>query len=355
MLARPTLLIPGAPPSLFRRRARGVLGMLGGVLVTLFLLLALTFVIGRLLPIDPALSVVGSDADQEAYEQARRQLGLDKPLIEQFAIFVGNILRLDFGTALLTDRPVLEDLARVFPATIELATVTILVGAGIGVPLGVYAAVNRGRLADHAVRVLSLLGYSTPIFWLGLMGLILFYAKLGWVGGSGRVELYYVDLVPDVTGLLLVDSLLAGDMEVFWSAVRHIILPASVLGYAAIAYISRMTRSFMLEQLGQEYVTAARAKGVSRRAVVWGHAFLNIRVQVVTVIALSYGGMLEGAVLIETVFGWPGFGQYLTNALLIGDMNAVIACTLIVGCLFIALNLLSDMLYRVFDPRTRAG
>ena len=355
MLASPSM--PGAglaARSRFRRRAKSFAGTLGGVLVTLFLLLVLTFVIGRLLPIDPVLSVVGSDADQATYDQVKRELGLDRPVYEQFAIFVGRIARLDFGTALLTNRPVLEDLARVFPATIELATATIIVGAGIGVPLGVFAAVHRGRLTDQIVRFLSLMGYSTPIFWLGLMGLLLFYAKLGWVGGSGRVELYYVDMVPEVTGLLLVDALLAGDMDVFWSAVDHIVLPASVLGYHSIAYISRMTRSFMLEQLGQEYVVAARAKGVPKRRIVWGHAFKNIRVQVITIVALSYGGMLEGAVLIETVFGWPGFGQYLTNALLIGDMNAVVACTLIIGCLFIGLNLLSDLLYRVFDPRTRA-
>jgi len=317
------------------------------------LLLALVFVIGRMLPIDPAISVVGGDADQAAYDNARRELGLDRPIPEQFAIFLGGILRGDFGTALLTGKPVAEDLARVFPATLELATLTILVGALVGVPLGILAAVHRGRLADHVVRVLSLLGYSTPIFWLGLVGLIVFYAKLGWVGGSGRVELYYVDIVPEVTGLLLVDAALAGDREVFGSALRHIVLPASVLGYAAIAYISRMTRSFMLEQLGQEYVITALAKGAPHSRVVWRHAFSNIRVQVVTVVALSYGGMLEGAVLIETVFGWPGFGQYLTNALLIGDMNAVVASTLLIGVIFIGLNLLSDALYRVFDPRTR--
>jgi len=354
MIASPGAVRPAAfGPSAAGRRARGLLGMAGGVAVTLFLLVALTFVIGRLLPIDPVLSVVGSDADQATYDQVKRELGLDRPLWEQFAIFTRRIVTLDFGTALLTDRPVIDDLARVFPATLELATVTILLGAGIGVPLGIAAAVNRGKALDHLVRVLSLLGYSTPIFWRGLLGLLVFYAWLGWVGGSGRVELYYIDMIPEVTGMLLIDSLIAGDTEVFWSAFRHIILPASVLGYAAIAYISRMTRSFMLEQLGQEYIIAARAKGVPLRRVIWGHAFKNIRVQVITIVALSYGGMLEGAVLIETVFGWPGFGQYLTNALLIGDMNAVVAATLLVGVVFIFLNLAADLLYRVFDPRTR--
>ncbi len=342
---------PGVPAL---TRIAGRTGVLvGSTLSTLFLLLTLTFVIGRLLPLDPVAAIVGDDADQSTYEQVERELGLDKPLPQQFVIFLGRMLTGDFGNALLTNQPVLDDIARLFPATLELATVAIIVGAGLGVPLGVTAAVNRGRWIDHVVRVISLLGYSTPIFWLALIGLIVFYAKLGWIGGAGRVDIYFVGLVPERTGLLLIDSLLAGDREVFVSAFRHIILPASVLGYAAIAYISRMTRSFMLEQLNQEYIIAARAKGVSRRQMIWRHAFKNIRVQVVTIVALSYGSLLEGAVLIETVFGWPGFGQYLTNALLIGDMNAVVACTLIVGCIFIGLNLLSDILYRVFDPRTR--
>lgn len=335
------------------RRLRGVSATLGSALATLFMLVLLTFVIGRLLPIDPVLAVVGADADNATYMKVKTELGLDKPILEQFWIFLKQLASGNFGKTLLSGRPVTEDIARVLPATVELATVTIVLGAGIGVPLGVFAAVNRGRMADHIVRVLSLLGHSTPIFWLGMVGLIIFYAKLDWVGGSGRVELFYVDMVPNVTGLLLVDALLAGDMDVFWSAFRHIVLPASVLAYSSIAYISRMTRSFMLEQLGQEYVVAARAKGAPRRRVVWRHAFANIRVQVLTIVALSYGGLLEGAVLTETVFGWPGFGQYLTSALIIGDMNVVVACTLIVGVLFIAINLVSDMLYRLLDPRTR--
>ncbi|MEK1854065.1 MAG: ABC transporter permease [Phyllobacterium sp.] len=333
------------------RKYRRFGGSLFSVVTTLFLLVLLTFVIGRLMPVDPVIAVVGPDADHATYLKVKQELGLDLPVLQQFWIFFKNLLNGDFGSTLLTGRPVMEDIARVLPATVELATVTIILGAGIGIPLGVYAAVNRGRFADHAVRLIALLGHSTPIFWIGMVGLMLFYAKLGWVGGSGRVDVFYEDIVPNVTGFLLVDALLAGDMDVFWSAVSHIILPASVLAYASIAYISRITRSFMLEQLSQEYVITARAKGVPRSGVVWRHAFKNIRVQLVTIVALSYGGMLEGAVLIETVFGWPGFGQYLTNALVIGDMNVVVACTLIIGCVFIALNVISDLLYKFFDPR----
>ncbi|MEZ2130993.1 MULTISPECIES: ABC transporter permease [unclassified Sinorhizobium] len=323
------------------------------VVTTLFLLVVLTFVIGRMMPVDPVTAVVGPDADRATYLKVQQELGLDQPLLQQFRIFITRLLHGDFGTTLLTGRPVMEDIGRVLPATIELATVTIILGAGIGIPLGVFAAVRRGRFADHAVRLIALMGHSTPIFWIGMVGLMIFYAKLDWVGGSGRVDMYYEGLVEEKTGFMLIDALLAGDMEVFWSALNHIILPASVLAYASIAYLSRITRSFMLEQLHQEYITTARAKGVPARSVVWKHAFKNIRVQLVTVVALSYGGMLEGAVLIETVFGWPGFGQYLTNALVIGDMNVVVACTLIIGCIFIVLNLISDLLYKFFDPRIK--
>src|SRR5690606_25892189 len=250
-------------------------------------------------------------------------------------------------------RPVLEDIARVFPATIELATVAIVIGTALGIPLGVFSAMYRNSPLDHAVRMVSLLGYSTPNFWLGLMALLIFYATLGWIGGPGRIDFIYVYSVEPPTGFLLVDSAMQGQWDAFWNAVSHIIMPALILAFGAMAYISRMTRGFMIEQLNQEYIITARVKGLSWARTVWGHAFRNVAVQVVTVVALSYAFLLEGAVLSETVFAWPGFGRYLTNALLAGDMNAVVGCTLIVGILFVGINLISDLLYRVFDPRTR--
>ena len=325
----------------------------GSVFVTLFGLLALTFFMGRMLPTDPVLAIIGEQADQAAYDMVHRQLGLDRPLVVQFALYVRDMLTGDFGNALFTGHRVADDLWRAFPATIELATLAIIIGVGLGVPLGVLAAVYRGTLFDHAARLLSLIGYSSPTFWLGLMGLILLYANLGVVGGPGRLDVGFIDSVPARTGLLLVDALWEGDMDVFWNAVSHIVLPASILGFASMAYISRMTRSFMLEQLSQEYIVAARVKGMSRWAVIRRHAFRNILVQLVTVVALAYAFLLEGAVLTETVFAWPGFGRYLTAGLLAGDMNAVLACVLIVGVIFVGLNLLTDRLYRILDPRTR--
>jgi peptide/nickel transport system permease protein len=333
--------------------ARAALHQIASIAATLLGLLALTFFIGRMLPIDPVISIVGEQADHATYEMVYHRLGLDKPLYEQFYLFVRAMLSGDFGNALFTGNSVAADLARVFPATIELATFAILIGVGIGVPLGIVAAVYRGSPMDHVARFIGILGYSSPTFWLGLMGLIIFYSVLGVVGGPGRLDVFYLDVVEPRTGLILVDSLLAGEYEVFWNALSHIVLPGSILGYGSMAYISRMTRSFMLEQLGQEYVIAARVKGLTRWQVVWRHAFRNILVQLITVIALAYAFLLEGAVLTETVFAWPGFGRYLTSGLLAGDMNAVLACVLIIGIIFIGLNLLADLLYRLLDPRTR--
>lgn len=335
------------------RLARAALRQVVSVAATLFGLLALTFFIGRLLPIDPVISIVGEQADHSTYMMVYHQLGLDEPLWRQFYLFVRSMLSGDFGNALFTGNAVADDLARVFPATIELATFAIVIGVGVGVPLGVLAAVYRGSVIDHVARFVGILGYSSPTFWLGLMGLILFYSMLGLVGGPGRLDVFYLDVVEPRTGLLLVDALLAGEYDVFWNALSHIVLPGFILAFGSMAYISRMTRSFMLEQLGQEYIVAARVKGLSRWQVVRRHAFRNILVQLTTVIALAYAFLLEGAVLTETVFAWPGFGRYLTSGLLAGDMNAVLACVLIVGTIFIAVNLLTDLLYRVWDPRTR--
>jgi peptide/nickel transport system permease protein len=183
------------------------------------------------------------------------------------------------------------------------------------------------------------------------MGLLVFYGILGWVGGPGRLGIFYQDVIPTVTGVILIDSLIAGDMDVFRDAITHIILPATILGYYSMAYISRMTRSFMMEQMGEEYITTARVKGLPERTVVWRHAFGNIKVQLITVIALSYANLLEGAVLTETIFAWPGIGQYITTALLSADMNAVLGGTVVVGLIFVLLNIFSDLLYRFFDPR----
>jgi len=336
----------------WRQQAIGLGRHLATVTVTLVGLLALTFFIGRVMPVDPVTAIVGEQADQQTYDKVYKELGLDQPLHVQFGRYVSGLLRGDFGTAIATGHPVIEDIARVFPATVELATLGLIGGVLLGVPMGIVAAVHRNGWADHVVRFFGLVFHSLPNFWLGLMVLVVFYAGLGWIGSSGRISLHNIGTVPDVTGSILVDAMLAGDWAIALDAFRHVIAPALILATGGMAYLSRMTRSFMLDQLNQEYVTAARIKGLSEWRVTM-HAFKNIGVQLLTVIVLAYGGLLDGAVLTETVFGWPGFGQYLTAGLMAGDMNVVLTGTLLVGLIFVTLNLLSDVLYRVLDPRTR--
>ncbi|RWE71803.1 MAG: ABC transporter permease [Mesorhizobium sp.] len=341
-------------------RAVAILSSLGRFLVvavTTYLgLLAVTFFIGRVIPIDPVLAVLGDRAPTAVVERTRREMGLDLPWIEQFYIYVKAALRGDFGTSVLTTNPVMmSDIRRVFPATIELATLGTIIGAVIGVPLGVLAAVKRGSLIDQIARVVGLIGYSVPIFWLGLLGLVLFYAKLQWIAFPARLDVVYEYTFTPITGFYLLDAAIQGQWDVFHDAWRHIVLPAALLGYLSLAYISRMTRSFMLNELAQEYIVAARAKGLSETRVIWGHALRNAAVPMVTVIALSYANLLEGSVLTETVFSWPGIGLYITNSLQNADMNAVLGGTIAIGSVFIAINLLSDLLYRLLDPRTKIG
>lgn len=316
-------------------------------------LLAITFFIGRVVPIDPVLAVVGDRAPQAVYEAAKERMGLNDPLILQFIHYVSAILQGDFGLSVSTQRPVMEDIARYFPATLEMATLGILIGVVIGVPLGALAAARQGTVIDQIIRVIGLAGYAIPAFWLGLVGLVVFYAKLKWVSGPGRIDIFLDGMVTPVTGLLLIDSLIAGDFESFGNALSHILLPASILGFFSLAYIARMTRSFMLDQLGQEFIITARVKGVPAWVIIWRHAFRPIRVQLITVIGLSYAALLEGSVMVETVFSWPGIGNYLTTALLNADMNAVLGGTLVIGAVFIAINKISDALYRILDPRAR--
>lgn len=329
-------------------------GLIVSVAVTLLGLLLVTFLIGRVVPVDPVLAMVGDRASQSTYDAAYHQLGLDKPLVEQFLIYVKNVLSGDLGESVLTKNPITTDIRTVFPATLELATFGVLIGTLVGIPLGIWAAVRKGRLADQAVRVIGLIGYSAPIFWLGLMGLLLFYAKLGWTPGPGRIDVtYQYDLPDDGTGFLLYDAAMAGEWEAFWNVAAHLVLPACLLGYYSMAYISRMTRSFMLNELAQEYIITARVKGAPEWRIIWVHALRNAAVPLVTVVALSYAGLLEGSVLTETVFAWPGLGMYLTNSLQNADMPAVLGCTLVIGTIFVAINLLSDLLYNVLDPRVR--
>ena len=334
---------------------RRVATFLGTLLLTMFGLTAVTFAIGRFIPVDPVIAIVGDHASQETYDKVFLQLGLDRSVPEQYLIYIRKILSGDFGQSVMTSQPVLTDLARFFPATFELATIATIIGVLVGVPAGVMAGAQKGRWPDHLVRIVGLFGYSVPVFWLGLVGLFVFYGKLDWVSGTGRLDIGYDDIVTTRTGVILIDAAIEGEWDIFRNALSHLVLPAGILGYYSLAYIARMTRSFMIEQLSQEYVTAARIKGRSFWGAVWHHALPNIMVPLITVIGLSYASLLEGAVLTETVFAWPGLGLYITRSLFNADMNAVLGGTLVVGAVFIGVNLFCDLLYKVFDPRLRTA
>jgi len=322
--------------------------------VALFGLLFVTFALGRLLPVDPVLAVVGDRAPPDVYQRVFVQMHLDRPVLVQFGLYAWAMLHGDFGQSSTTGQPILQDIARFFPATLELATFAIVLGVALGVPTGVLCVRYAGRLGDHLGRIVSLLGLSIPVFWLGLVGLLVFYARLGWVGGPGRLDISFQYSVPEITGLALVDTLLSGDLDAVRDAFNHIVLPGGILGLVAYGYIARMTRGFLLWQMGQDYVTVARLKGLSEAAILWRHALPACLGPVLTVVLWTYAYLLEGAVLTETVFAWPGIGLYVTQSLFAGDIPAVLAGTLVIGVLFMLINQSGDLLQSALDPRSRA-
>lgn len=332
---------------------RSFAGTIASVPITLFGLILVTFLIGRVMPIDPVVAIAGDHAPPDVVAQVRLALGLDKPLTVQFLIYLRHLLSGDLGRSVMTTHPVTQDIAHFFPATLELATAAMVVAIVIGLPLGVAAAARRGTYFDQAVRVVCMAGQSIPVFVLGLLFLLVFYAKLGIAPGTGQEDVLYQGMVPDVTGMHVIDSALAGEWDAFWDALAHLAMPALVLAYFSLAYITRMTRAFMLDALSGEFIVTARAKGLSAARTLWLHAFGNISVRLVTVLALAYAGLLEGAVVTETVFSWPGLGNYLTVSLLNADMNAVLGATLVIGLVYLGLNLFADLAYQLLDPRVR--
>lgn len=336
-----------------RSLARGATRALLTFALTVVGLLLITFLIQKASPIDPVLRVVGDHASPEAYHAVYVEMGMDRPLYVQFGRYLGKVSRGDLGVSTSTGRPVVEDLAQYFPATVELATVAIVLGVLFGVPLGMWAAQRHNGKVDQYVRVLSLVGYSVPIFWMGLMGLLLFYAKLKLVAGPGRIDDIWKYTLQSSTNFMLIDTLRDRNWEAMRNALSHLILPALLLAYMSMAYIARMTRAFVLEELGKEYVLFARVKGATETRLLWLHVLPNIAAPLVTVVSLSYATLLEGAVLTESVFSWPGIGLYVTNALFTADVTAVLGGTLLIGFCFVALNAVSDQFGYWLDPRVR--
>lgn len=331
---------------LFRRLA-GLLFVLAGVTV-------ITFLLTQIVPVDPALVALGQNAREDQIEAFRREYGLDRPPVEQYVTYVGRVLRGDLGISIRTRRPVADDLRDYLPATIELAIAAMAVSITLGVTLGIVSAVNRNGLLDGVARIFALLGGSLPIFFLGLLGLAVFYTKLRWLPGPGRLDAVLTP-PPHVTGLYTIDSLVAGNWPLFRNAVWHLILPAVTLGYFATAVVLRMTRSAMLEALGQDYVRTARAKGLSQNLVILRHALKNALIPVLTTIGITFGSLLSGAVLTETIFGWPGLGRYATASAVSLDFPAVMGVTLVAAVVYPVSNLLVDLGYHILDPRVEIG
>lgn len=323
------------------------------VAATLFGLLLVTFVIGRAMPVDPVLAIVGDRATPDVVARVRLELGLDKPLIEQFWIYLQHLSHGDFGVSVMTGQSVLTDVLHFFPATMELASSAIFVAVLVGVPLGVLAAARAGTKLDAAIRFISLTGQSTPVFVQALLCLLVFYVKLNVAPGVGQQDIGYEGMVASTTGALVLDAAISGQWDVFSDALAHLAMPALMLAFVSMSMIARMTRTFMLDALAGEFIVTARAKGLSPLRILWRHAFANVAGRLLVVIVLAYAGLLEGAVLTETVFAWPGLGQYLTRSLLNADMNAVLGATIVIGSVYVTLNFIADVGYRMLDPRVK--
>ena len=306
----------------------------------------------RILPGDPIMLMAGERGlTPERHAQLMAQFGFDRPLWVQYFDFLGNIFHGDIGLSLVTKKPVLQEFATLFPATIELAVCAILIAALIGIPLGVLAAAKRGSWFDQISMSIALTGYSMPIFWWGLLLIIVFSGTLGWTPVAGRIGLMYY--FPDATGFMLIDSLRSGEKGAFVSALRHLILPSVVLATIPMAVLARQTRSAMLEVLGEDYVRTARAKGLAPRRIVGMHAFRNALIPIVTTLGLQIGGLLTGAILTETIFSWPGIGKWMVDSISRRDYPVVQGGLLMIALVVMSVNLIVDMLYALINPRIR--
>jgi len=320
--------------------------LLGTVTITFFLI--------YLVPSNPARLIAGPRATGEQLEKIRLELGLDEPIYIRYFKYLGRLLKGDLGRSILTRRPVLDDLLTFFPATLELTLVSMLIMVPLGIFFGVLSAVKRNSALDHIIRVFALSGVSMPVYWFGLILLLVFYFKLGIFPGPGRLDPHIVP-PPTITGLYIIDSLLTGRWDAFINSIEHIILPAVTLAYATTGMTARITRSSMLEVIGAEYIRAAKAKGLSPREIILKHALRNALIAPVTFIGYEFGYLLAGAVLTETIFGWPGLGRYAVEAMTNVDFPAVLGVVILTTFVYVIVNLIVDIAYVIIDPRIRLG
>ena len=327
-----------------------VLNRLFWLFPTILGLLVITFTISHVIPADPVAFVAGDNATNEQIEALRKDLGLDQPVHIQLVRYIANMLQGDLGVSLYTLRPIAEDLASRLPATLELTIAAVLLSALLGIPLGVLSAVHRNSLFDHVLRVFTVSGLAMASFWLAILLQLLFAMELGWTPLQGRIDGWGPDVV---TGLFLVDALLAWDGELFWSALTHMILPVVTLAFPAMATIVRFTRAGVLDAINSNYVLYEQAMGFPRRMIVWKYVLRNALIGTVTQIGLIFGILIAGAVVVEAVFDWPGLGSYAVQSILQSDYNAIMGFTLVSGVLFIVVNLMVDIMHSFMDPRDR--
>lgn len=324
-----------------------------GLLVPTFLgitIVAFGFV--RVLPGDPVLLMAGERGlTPERHQQLLEEFGYNRPIWQQYLEYLGNLVKGDFGNSFVTKKPVLDEFFTLFPATVELSICAMLIAIAIGIPAGIFAASKRGSILDQSIMGTALVGYSMPIFWWGLLLIIVFSGWLGWTPVSGRISLVY--FFPAKTGFMLIDSILSGQKGAFISALNHIILPSIVLATIPLAVIARQTRSAMLEVLGEDYVRTAKAKGLPDRRVIGIHALRNAMIPVITVIGLSIGTLLAGAILTETIFSWPGIGKWMVDSISRRDYQVVQGGLLLIATIVMTVNLLVDMTYGLINPRIR--
>ena len=331
---------------------RFLLKKLGLLIPTFIGVSIIAFAFIRLLPGDPITLLAGErGVSADRYEQLQAAYGFDKPIVVQYFDYLGNILQGDFGTSIVTKRPVLEEFMTLFPATLELSICAIILATAIGIPAGIFAAVKRGSFFDQSIMGVALVGYSMPIFWWGLLLIIFFSGILQWTPVSGRISLLY--FFPQVTGFMLIDSLLSGQAGAFKSAVSHLILPTIVLATIPLAVIARQTRSAMLEVLSEDYVRTARSKGLAPVSVIGLHALRNALIPVVTTIGLQVGVLLAGAILTETIFSWPGIGKWMVDSVFKRDYSVVQGGLLLIAGMIMLVNLVVDLVYGLINPRIR--
>lgn len=331
---------------------RFLLGRLAVLIPTFFGVSIIAFSFIRLLPGDPVALLSGERVmSPERHAEMMHRLGFDRPLIVQYFDYIGGVLTGDFGTSIVTKKPILDQFFALFPATLELSICAIIIAVVIGIPAGIIAATKRGSFFDQSVMGVALVGYSMPIFWWGLLLIMLFAGTLQWTPVSGRISMMF--FFPPVTGFMLIDSLLSGQSGAFKSALSHLILPSIVLSTIPLAVIARQTRSAMLEVLGEDYVRTARAKGLSTFRVIGIHSLRNAMIPVITTIGLQVGVLMAGAILTETIFSWPGIGKWMVDSVSRRDYAVIQGGLLLIAAIIMVVNLVVDLLYGLINPRIR--